>query len=328
MNTPPRQDGPTYRNAPTWSSRGLGGPAPEAPSAIASSQAYATALRFHRERAQPAEPGYCLYWMTAVHFNSRVIGGASHFVMGRHTACDAVLEGDGTIALRHILLRSAVLNDGCPRLSILDLETDTGFIPPDGSLQRSICAAGPLALRVGAYSVIALPSGVDLPDALSTRIAGRADVRVSSRAELAVSRVTLIPRALVLADRPTMHVVHEATQAWGARRASPEYELAVESASARVSVFLSAADLDRGVLVGRATKCFDSGLRSILNVGISRVHVLLLRDQLECRAYDIASTQGTFEAGRGIRQTRLEDDGTRLNLGTSTGIRLAWRRLG
>jgi hypothetical protein len=258
--------------------------------------------------------------MTAAHFSSRVIQGASHFVVGRHTSCDAVLEGDESIALRHLLFRSAVLDDGCPRLSILDLETERGFVLPDGTIQRSISLAGPLAFRVGAYAVVALPSDSDLPDELPA-IADRVDVRPPMRAH-AVSRVTLLPRALMLADKPTMAILTPEQR----REAAHDYELSLEAPAGRASVLLSTTDLNRGVLVGRATKCLDAGLRSVLNIGISRIHLLLLRDGTECRAYDIASTQGTFEGGRRVRQVRLEDEGTRLALGTSTGIRLSWRR--
>ena len=286
--------------------------------------AYAAALRVHRERPRILEPAYCLYWMTTSHFNSRVIQGASHFVVGRHTACDGVLEGDESIALRHLLVRSAVLDDGCPRLSILDLETERGFVLPDGTVQRSVSVTGPLAFRVGAYALVALPSEGHLPEEMPTAVPVRPDAPVPAAAQRPLSRVTLLPRAVMLADRPTMAVLMPEYR----REIGPHYELALEAQGGRVSVFLSAADMERGVLVGRATKCLDAGLRAILNLGISRVHVLLLRDGSECRAYDIASTQGTLEAGRRIRQVRLDDEGTRLELGTSTGIRLTWRSVG
>jgi hypothetical protein len=324
MNTPPRPVGPAYRNAPTWSPRIFGGGPPAAPAPVSLATAFAAALRVHRTRPQPLEPAYCLYWMTTAHFNSRVIDGASHFVVGRHTACDGVLEGDESIALRHLLVRSAVLDDGCPRLSILDLETERGFVLPDGTIQRSVSVTGPLAFRVGAYALVALPSEGNLPEEMPTAVPVRPDAPAPDKSQRPLSRVTLLPRALMLADRPTMAIV----TAEHRHEIAHDYELALEAASGRVSVFLSAGDLARGVLVGRATKCLDAGLRTVLNLGISRVHLLLLRDGSECRAYDIASTQGTLEAGRLVRQVRLDDEGTRLELGTSTGIRLTWRAVG
>jgi hypothetical protein len=290
---------------------------------------YATALRLQRERPPLAGLGYRLYWMTASHLASRDVlaEGASQIVVGRHTACDAVLEGDASIALRHLLIRSTLLDDGCPRLSVLDLETEGGFLLPDGRLERSICAAGPFALRVGAYAIVALPGGAPLPDQLPVPVCDRADGRAPppAPAKHAMSRITLMPRAMMLADRPTLAAMQGAMPQ--AQPGARDYELTLSVGCTKVSVSLSTSELERGLLIGRAVKCLDAGLRSILNMGISRVHLLLLRDGSECRAYDLASTQGTYQSGRFVRQALLEDDGTRLALGTSTGIDLHWRRL-
>jgi hypothetical protein len=286
--------------------------------------AYAIALRLERERPRLAGPGYRLYWMTATHFASRevLVGGLSQVVVGRHTACDAVLEGDALIALRHLLIRSTILDDGCPRLSVLDLQTDTGFLVGDGTLQRSISSVGPIALRVGAYAVVALPSGVPLPADLPVPVCERADGRAPPRPHPPTpSRITLLHGAAMLSERPTMQVVPRGPPP------ARDYELTLAAAGGRVSVYLSKAEVERGLLIGRATKCVDAGLRSILNLGISRVHLLLIRDGSACRAYDLASTQGTFQDGRSVRQTTLDDHGTRLALGTSTGIELTWRRM-
>jgi hypothetical protein len=327
MTSPRPPDGPDLRNPATWFPRYFGAQPPEAPRPLDLPAAYATALRLQRERPPLLGPGYRLYWMTATRIASRDVlaEGPSELVVGRHTVCDAVLEGDASIALRHLLVRSTLLDDGCPRLSILDLESDSGFYIPDGTVQRSICAAGPLALRVGAYSIVALPGGVALPDALPSPVCDRPNDRVVSPARAPMSRITLLPRATLLSQRPTMRM--SSLGPAPARRPTHDYELSLLDAKERVSVCLSAAELERGLLVGRATKCIDAGLRAILNTGISRLHLLLLRDGSECRAYDLASTQGTFQDGRAVRQVPLDDDGTTLELGTSTGIRLTWRRV-
>jgi len=341
MSSPPRTDGPTNRNAPTWFPRHFGDQPPPPPPAVDLPTAYATALRLHRGCPPVAGEGYRLYTMTAAQFASRDVlaGGASFAILGRHTACDVVLAGDASIALRHVLVECTVLDDGCPRLSVLDLESDHGFLLANGTFERSIVAAGPIAFRVGAYAVVALPGGVPLPEALPVPACDRADGRaLPLRAPVPVppsshgapvpsgaapmSRITLLPRAMVLSERPTLGVVPHA--------GSPacDYELSLASAGGRVSVYLSVAELERGLLVGRANKCLDAGLRSVLNIGISRVHLLLLRDAAGCRAYDIASTQGTYRDGRSVRRASLEDEGTRLVLGAVSGIGLSWRRMG
>ncbi len=323
MSSPLPPDSSISRNAPTWVPRYFGAQPPAAPRRMDLAAVYATALHLQRERPPLAGPGYRLYWMTATSLASRDVlaEGSSQLIVGRHTCCDAVLEGDASISLRHLLIRSTILDDGCPRLSVLDLETDGGFLLADGRLERSICAAGPFAIRVGAYAIVALPGGVPLPEQLPVPVCDRQDGSVKPPAKLAMSRITLMPRAMMLSDRPTLAVMSPAQQP-----PVGDYELTLSVARTQVSVYLSAAELERGLLIGRAVKCLDAGLRSILNLGISRVHLLLLRDGSGCRAYDLASTQGTFHGGRSVRQAQLEDDGTRLALGTSTGIELAWHR--
>jgi len=136
-----------------------------------------------------------------------------------------------------------------------------------------------------------------------------------------MSRVTLMHRPAMLSDRPTAAI------ALHGPRPARDYELTLSAACGQVSVYLSKEELERGVLIGRSPKCVDAGLRAILTLGISRVHLLLHEDGPECRAYDLASTQGTYQRGRSVRLATLEDDGTKLALGTTAGIELLWRRV-
>ena len=216
MSSPQPPDGPISRNAATWVPRYFGAQPPPAPRGLDLAAVYATALHLQRERPPLPGPGYRLYWMTATHLASRDVlaAGSSQVVVGRHTSCDAVLEGDASIALRHLLIRSTILDDGCPRLSVLDLETDGGFFLPDGRLERSIFAAGPFAIRVGAYAIVALPGGIPLPEQLPVPVCDRADgrpqVQSLAPARQPMSRITLMPRAMMLADRPTLAVMPQA----------------------------------------------------------------------------------------------------------------------
>lgn len=109
------------------------------------------------------------------------------------------------------------------------------------------------------------------------------------------------------------------------------YELSLEpmdDARRRAVVRLTTSDLDHGVLVGRADKCLDDGLRSILNENVSRVHVLLVRDRGRCHLYDIASLNGTFDrSGRRIRCLALDDEGTKVTMLRHKGAVLRWRGL-
>lgn len=287
----------------------------------------ATAL--DRARAPQREPGHRIYWMTGSQFGSRDVPAArsGFVVLGRHTQCDGVLDDDPSIALRHLLVRSACLDDGFPTLSVMDLRSHEGFELSDGTLQRSILATGPVVLRVGAYAIVALPSGeppaASLPTPVCSRDGGN-PYRIMARPvgldpvarPGLVSRITLLPRVSMVSEPSA------AFPGWTGE--AREYELVLRSPGGQAGVRLSARDLAHGVLIGRALKCVDAGLRAVLDSGISRVHALLLRDRHGCFVYDTASTQGTYHDARRVRCLPLADEGTRLFLGTS-GVQACWR---
>src|ERR1019366_755865 len=88
----------------------------------------------------------------------------AYAVIGRHTKCDVVLPSDPAVALRHLLLRATTLDDGSPALRVLDLRTGLGFHLDDDTERRALVATGPLALRVGRYALVAIPSRAELPE--------------------------------------------------------------------------------------------------------------------------------------------------------------------
>ncbi len=283
------------------------------------STAYAVATAADKARGEPFE-GYRLYWMAEGRFGSFDVplDPGSYVVVGRHGMCDVVLDGDPTIALRHLLVRASRLDDGAPRLSVVDLHTNIGF-EVEGSAEggtshvamrgakseRSIAATGPIAFRVGAYALVALPSGQAIPVALPEPARLRAIVAHPYR-DAPVSSITFLPRPI------------ELTETNGGGTGSG-WTLKLHGAHGAASLRLSPLDLELGVLVGRAPKCNDV-LRSVLNDGISRVH-LLLRKGI---AYDLSSTQGTYAFHRRVRAVPLDDDGTDLRLGTVSPVFLRW----
>lgn len=253
--------------------------------------AYAVARAAEHNRSDH-HAGYRLYYMATGRFGSLDVPLDGYAVVGRHSLCDAVLDADPAIALRHFLVRAARLDDGCPRLSVLDLHTDLGLTLDGNQSARSFTVSGPVAFYVGAYAIVGLPSGEPLPEVMPAQ-AGH------PYRDGQVSRLTLFPRALTVGESvlgPTA------------------YALTVQSSRGWASVRLSALDLELGVLVGRAPKCMDA-LRGVLDEGISRVHLLLRKD----RVYDVASMRGTWVANgaggwRRIRSLELHD-GLRLGMG-------------
>ncbi len=268
--------------------------------------AYAVAVAADRVREEP-NIGYRLYWLADGRFGSFDVplDPTAYLVIGRHAMCDLVLDDDPTIALRHLLVRASRLDDGCPRLSVVDLHTNIGFEVNGARQERSMALTGPVAFRVGAYALVALPAGEALPAELPRPSQSRALVPHPYR-DAPISSVTLLPRAIQLGETNVTH--------------GSNWTLTLQSARGSASMRLSALDLELGVLVGRAPKCADA-LRSVLHDGISRVHLLLRKGV----AYDLASTQGTYTFHHRIRSVPLDDEGVDLRMGTVGPVFLRWR---
>jgi hypothetical protein len=268
-------------------------------------KAYAVASAAEAARTDSAH-GYRLYFMASGRFGSIDVSLEPHafIVVGRHALSDVVLDGDPTIALRHLLVRATRLDDGCPRLSVIDLHTHLGFELANGRNERSMAATGPIAFRVGGYAIVALPGGERLPHSLPEPACSRALVPHPYR-DAPLSSITLLPRAVHLAESSVL-----SNGAW---------TLAVRGMRGSAAVSVSQMDMQIGLLVGRAPKCNDV-LRNAMNDGISRVH-LFLRGGV---AYDVASTQGTWIRGERVRSVMLDDDGSEMRLGTGNPVFLRW----
>ncbi|MEA2751402.1 MAG: hypothetical protein QOI41_5545, partial [Myxococcales bacterium] len=315
--------------------------------ALSPRDAYAMAVAADRVRGPQSEVGYRLYWMSDELLGSQEIYArpSGYAVVGRHGSCDVVLDQDErVVSLRHVLVRAASLDDGYPVISVLDLQTSTGFELSDGSKQRSVAATGPIVFRIGTCSLVALPSSGRFPDQLPVPVVEAGDLaphRVAAvRLPPAVagvapgahvpahprssdgspaSRITLLPHSVNLSQRPSAGPL--------ARPADyvptgEGYEVILESRTAPAApmsagVRLTMADLEHGVLIGRADKCVDEGLRSILGTTISRVHVLLIREKGACHLYDCASLVGTYANHQRVRCLPLDDGGTSVQLASS-----------
>ena len=231
-------------------------------------------------------------------------------VVGRHSVCDVVLAGDPALALRHLLVRAVTLEDGSIATRILDLKTGQGFHLDDDAQRRALVASGPVALRLGRYALVALPPG-ELPEARPATSILDAPCMPVARAPGYVTRVTTLPPAPMLED-----IARDVASAGVAR-------ITLRHGTAWASVDVSEAALDAGVLVGRADRC-ETRLRPALTDGISRTHLLLLREHGVVHAFDVASTQGVYADDKAVMRVRMPDTGGTLRLGTSAPVMLEW----
>jgi hypothetical protein len=294
--------------------------------------AYELAVALFAGTPPTAVAGYRLYWMRGTRANHNpvrhsypsvelpAIEGAFS-VVGRHTQCHPRLELDAEIALRHLLMRAVLTPDG-PVLHALDLHTSLAFHLEDETPQRSVFARGPVALRLGRYALIALPTGgepppKELPPLVVEHAVG-SPYRSPAPRSKSTSHVTLMP-----ASRP----LHES----GTGMVPPDFEgathtvarVSLESGDNKAWVDLSEPELERGVLIGRASKC-DPRLGPLLDESISRAHLLLWRERDRVFAFDLASMNGTFVDATRVGRVELTDRDVTLQLG-SHGLRLFWR---
>jgi hypothetical protein len=257
--------------------------------------------------------GVRLVWWRGpeVGYHDLSVDRRNYAVVGRHTRCDVVLATDTAVGLRHLLVRATALKDGSTALHILDLQSTLGFHLDDDVERRALTAVGPLAIRVGRYALVALPSGVALPEARPATDV----IDAPARSEYAsVSGRTSVTALLPL---PTLDDIARDRAVPGVARVT------LRRGGAWASTDLPEAALDRGVLVGRAHRC-DSRLRHVLSESISRVHLMVLREHGVVHAFDVASEQGVFAAGQRVRRVRLPDTGGTLRLAMGDPVYFEW----
>lgn len=325
------------------------------PDAAALRRAYERA-REELARAAPRAPGYRLFWVRgrALGWVDLPVGGA-HAVLGQHAECDAVLHGDPSVSLRHLLATTVALADG-PALRLLDLQTEVPFHLEDGIPRRSIVASGPVVIGlgesvIGGVPIEASPQGglrVVAPPLSAPIVTDAAAVPRSLRPpqergqarpgtiwpdleDSPRSRVTSMPPSVPISELPRMQAVSHVRMGPGLAPRAPRITappcatLTLRRADRAASVELGEAELDLGVMIGRADRCYDAGLRSVLDTNISRSHVLLLHHGGAFEAFDLCSTQGTYANGARVRRVALPEEIT-LSLASVNPIQLDWRR--
>ena len=292
-------------------------------------------------RAQPPECrlGHRLVWVRGAAFScATVIAADDAFaVVGRHTRCGVVVPDDPFVALRHVLVRSIALPAGGLALRVLDLHTGLGFVLPDGSRHGAILAEGPIAIALGEYALVALPTDPrddelpgELPapemetpphvrEQLQALASAMSPYRLNARSSNRTSRVTLMPRPVMVGEAMPPNL--------GRLAAGGQYELTLTRGNRSAAVTLSEEDLARGVMIGRSEKCHAEMLRRITDENTSRTHVLILREGSVVSAYDLASTHGTFVNGMATRRVHLSETGTALSLGRGEhAVSLLWQK--
>jgi hypothetical protein len=257
-----------------------------------------------------------LFWIRPdeTGFRDFAIGAGKHLIVGRHSLCDVVVPSDPDLSLRHLL----VVPEGTPTepaIRLVDLRAALPMYTTTDRPERSLTFQGPFAIRLGTYVLggfrvgpgappvppelppmqqLEATSGADAapraPDPKLSTMVGHGPYRHQTL-------VTIMPRPSTLV---------EIADAPGKGPRLVELVGRREGTTARVG--LREEDLRAGVLVGRADKCLDQGLKQVMSLHISRLHaVLLMDDRKTIWLYDAASTNGTYVSSTRVRSATLAE---------------------
>ena len=241
--------------------------------------------------------------------------------IGRHGSVDLLLTDDEGLSLRHLLVLVKIGSLGL-RLHVADFATPAGFQAEEGGILRAVEANGTLVLRSASYSLFFFPTGGELPWA---REAADPWATLPNRLLLAEERKTRVSAPGRLESRPAETNV---TFRNGPMEPGPEPLLdpneAVEghlvliNGSSAQRVPVGAKALDRGVILGRYSRC--AGDTTEMNHMVSRVHAVLLRFDGELHLIDAGSTNGVLKGAQEVKCAPVEPN-CDYQLG---GMRVRW----
>lgn len=236
-------------------------------------------------------------------------------VIGRHSMCDLMVPSEHmTISLRHLVVFAKAVSHDAVKTRVLDLATKQGFIDEAGRTLQAVTSDGPLFLRTGTIDLMMLmtPEVGALPDdpeaaygALPQRVFFE---EIEGLANAAPRR--LAPPAVALGSqtivRATSGPVVAAKDLCGDEEI-PCGTITLRSGGQVTRREVGARALERGVLIGRYSRCDFGAVEDERPSELSRVHVLLVKSGEDVLAIDTASTNGTTLREKMRKIARLHD---------------------
>lgn len=245
-------------------------------------------------------------------------------IVGRHPACHVRLPGTD-LSLRHL---AVLVADAGPRrppcLRLWDLRTGVPFVAEDGVRSEAMATEGPLFATLGCYVVAALPLRLPGLDAwpADARDAWRALPRrefLTRVAEGTGAHASLPGVGAPATARVTrLHTTCDPSEL--SDQAAAVAEVTVDCDARRERYYLTPPQLERGVLIGRYTRCLSD---VIDDPAVSRVHLLIASAGRQVYAIDTASSSGSATA-RGRFDSVALGERARISIGDDTMV--TWRR--
>jgi len=255
-------------------------------------------------------------------------GAINAGIVGRHGQCDLFLDGDGSMSLRHLVVIVDPARDwGGPggadvRYRLLDLRTSTAFADEDGRRLEAITALGPAFVRVGRYLLYCFPTGVeDWPADASAALAAMPErIYIEDRDaepdQWARRRPSRLAEGSKIHDPMLSSMRTQVTAVPGPSRAQLAHDdgqpamgrLELRSRLGADSVPVGELSAQRGILLGRYSRCDTAGATSLALERISRVHVLVVAIDGDLWMIDVASTNGMSTDGHTVRVQAMRHD--------------------
>lgn len=231
-------------------------------------------------------------------------------ILGRHSSCDLMLDGDPSVSNRHVALLVEPLSSWRGedvRFRLVDLRTGTAMRTDTGDAVESLLAEGPVFVQLGAYLLMVFQTGglgwpkdareawAQLPHLppIDERAAEPDQWHRWALRQQGQRRITLLPAALP-ADRQVM--------------GPPVGRVRLRSLWGEVERDLGQAECARGVLLGREPRCDFAGLLRVQE--ISRVHLMIQRIGATLHVLDAGSMAGLYalepEGPRRVRTLPLD----------------------
>lgn len=243
-------------------------------------------------------------------------GRAKCLVVGRHPHCRLRLRGDRDVSHRHLAL--IAWRDGRDvHFRVIDLATRTGILDSRDQKHGALEATGPLFVSVGHFGLFIAPN-VDIPplhaygawpqEEWSDAHALAQGIELQGGApelplEFGEMGSGVRNDGMMTLVRPVAAPDYVANGG-GYRDAPAVAGVHITTDGRHQLLQLSAGQLERGIILGRAKRCEAASL--LTDHTISRVHVLMIRLLGVPWIFDLASTNGLIvtHPGHARRETQ------------------------
>lgn len=248
-------------------------------------------------------------------------GRAKCLVIGRHPHCRLRLRGDRDISHRHLAL--IAWRDGRDvHFRVIDLATRTGMADSRGHQHGALQATGPLFVSIGQFGLFIAPN-VDIPPLHAYGAWPQEEWSDANALAQGIEIQGAVPElppefgdvgsgvrndGIMTQVRPVAAPDYLANGG-GYRDAPSVAGLHITTDGRHQLLQLSAGQLERGIILGRAKRCEAASL--LTDHTISRVHVLVTRLLGVPWIFDLGSTNGLIVTHPG--RSRREAQAARLH---------------